>query len=262
MVVRFLLSLFMILPLYGAGDGWLSRLDTKVEVGLYQPILSGDIVNLVAPSTFKNDFAYHDAKASLFALSLRHDYDYIPNIKLSYFNMQDSKSATLSQTAKVADGTFSGAVSSKIDYQVFSLLLYKGFKLKGRKTSLFGRRFYSGDLEFDIGLNTQLFQWRFDVQNLSNLTQAPSWITVSEFIPLPYAGMKYYWYDYTVSVDVAALAFSRAKSTLYKASVDYLLVDNLYLSAGYLYEQFKVLEGSDTVNFTSSGLKVSFKYGF
>lgn len=269
MVFRFLLPLFIMLPLYGANYDWLNRLkeinnrvDTKLEVGLYQPIVAGNIINLIAPSSFKEDFSYHEAKASFFTLYFENKYDYIPNIDISYFNMQETKSATLQKTVKIANGTFSSPVSTYINYQVFSLLLHQDFMLKGKRVRFFGKRFYSGDVKFAIGLNTQLFQWRFDVKNLTDLTQASSWISVNEFIPMPYMAVEHFWYDYTFKLSVASLAFSRAKSSIYSASVDYLLVDGLYISGGYLYEQFKVVEGEDTVDFSTSGLKVSFKYKF
>lgn len=264
MIFRLLLPLFIAVSLFGADDAWYSKIGTKLEVGLYLPTSSGTISNLTSKSNFQDDFGYSDAKATYAALSLTHDYNYIPNLRLSYFNMQDNKSVTLSKIVKVADGTFdaNSSVASVIDYQVFSAILYQDLKLKGKMFSLFGKPFYSGDLEFDLGLNAKITRWNYQVQDLTNLSKTPSWIRVSEFIPLPYIGMRYYLYDLVLSADASALAFSRAQSATYQASVDYRAVKGLHLSAGYIYEEFKVLEKEDTVDFKTAGYKFSFKYTF
>jgi len=117
-------------------------------------------------------------------------------------------------------------------------------------------------LEFDIGLDTKLLKWNYEVQDLTNTALSPSWIHVSEFIPLPYIGMKYYLYNFIMYADTSALAFSSAKSTSYQVGLDYRVVGGLYLSAAYIYEQFKVTEQQDIVDFKTAGYKFSFKYAF
>ena len=262
MIFRLLLPFFMTLSLFGAENAWYSKIDTKIEAGIYLPSSSGTISNIVGESNFKDDFGYYNTEATYLALNLLLDYDYVPNLNINYFNMQDNQSATLTKTLKVADGTFSSNVATVIDYQVFSVIIYQDLKLKGKMTSWFGKSFYSGDMEFDIGLNTKLIKWNYEVQDLSDTTKSPSWIHVSEFIPLPYIGMKYYLYNLIMYADASALAFSSAKSTSYQVGLDYRVVGGLYLSAAYMYEQFKVLEQQDTVDFKTAGYKFSFKYAF
>lgn len=262
MVLRFLFVLFLILPLYGADGSWYDKIDVEMEAGIYKPTLFGNIKNLASTSVFRDDFNYNDAQASKFALSIMLNYDYVPNLDISYFNMRNEKSVVLTKTIQVANGTFNSSISSTVDYQVISFVLYQDFKLKGRRARFFGIPFYTGDLKFDIGINTQIFKWNFEIKNLSDLTQAPAWIRVNAFIPLPYIAAKYYWFNYRVNLRASAIAFSRVKSSVYEASVDYMLVDGLFVSAGYLYEEFKTLEQKDTVNFITSGYKVSFKYAF
>ena len=262
MIIRLLLPLFITLSLFGAEDSWYSSIDTKFEAGIYLPSSSGTISNIVGESNFESDFGYSNTRASYLALDITLDYDYMPNINMNYFNMQDNKSATLTKTVKVADGTFNSNVATVIDYQVFSLILYQDLKLKGNMTSWFGKSFYSGDLEFDVGLNTKLLKWNYEVQDLTDTTKSPSWIHVNEFIPLPYIGMKYYLYNWIFYADTSALAFSSAKSTSYQIGLDYRVVGGLYLSGAYMYEQFKVVEKQDTVDYKTVGYKVSFKYAF
>jgi predicted porin len=127
---------------------------------------------------------------------------------------------------------------------------------------LFGKAIFTGDLEFDLGLNTKLFQWEYQVQDLTQLDKAPSWIKVSEFIPLPYIGIKYHWYNLKLYADVSSLAFSDAQSTSYQFGMAYRVVAGLYLSLNYMSEEFKVVEDQDTIDFQTDGYKFSFKYAF
>jgi hypothetical protein len=262
MILRIFLALFFTLSLHATDDSWLSKVDTKLEIGIYFPSSTGTISNLTSTATFDNDFGYSQSEATYIAAEIKLHYAYLPNISLGYFNMQDNSNATLTRTIRVADSDFDGSVATQIDYQVFNLLLYKEFKIKGEMGSLFGKSIYSGDLEFDVGLNSKLFQWKYQVQDLSDVTRAPSWIEVNEFIPLPYFGIKYHWYDFKLYADISALAFSSAKSTSYQYGISYRVVSGLYLSAAYVSEEFEVVEDQDTIEFQTDGYKFSFMYAF
>ena len=261
-MLKVVLVLLFSLSLFAQGSKWYSRVDAKIEAGLYAPAISGTVENLQSISDFSKDFGYADAKASYFSLELRHDYDYVPDIYLSYFNLQDNKSAELTKKTHIAGSDFSSSVSSTIDYQVFDATAYQDLLLKGKIFKLFGRKFYTGDLEFDIGASTKLFQWYYEVKDLSDLSRDSSWIRVNEFIPLPYLGVKYFFYDLLLYANASDLAFSRAKSSDYQAGIDYKIVDGLSLSVSYIYEQFKVVQEQDTVDFKTTGYKFSFKYAF
>ena len=263
-MLKVVLILLFSLSLFAKNNQWYSRIDAKIEAGIYFPSLGGTIENLtnIPPADFSKDLGYADAKASYFSLELRHDYNYIPNLSLSYFNMQDNKSVELTKTIQIAGSDFNSSVSSTIDYQVFDATIYQDLPLKGQVFKLFGRKYYSGDLEFDVGLSTKLFQWHYEMKDLTNLSRESSWIRVDEFVPLPYLGVKYFLYDLLIYANASDLAFSRAKSSSYHAGIDYRVVDGLYLSASYMYEQFKVVQEQDTVDFKTTGPKFSFKYAF
>lgn len=239
-----------------------SKIGTQFEAGIYLPHSSGTISNIVGTSNFHNDFGYSNTEATYLALDFTLDYDYVPNLNINYFNMQDNSHAELNTTVKVADGLFSSKVDTLIDYQVFNAILYQDLKIKGKILSFFDKPFYSGDIEFDIGVNTKLIKWNFQVQDLTDITKSPSWIHVNEFIPLPYIGMRYYLYHLIIYANGSALAFSRAKSTSYQVGADYNVVRGLYLSTGYMYEHSKVTEKEDTVDFKIAGYKFGFKYTF
>lgn len=262
MLLRVLFTLFFTLSLYGASDSWYSKIDTTLEVGIFSPTVSGTISNIQGPADFQNDLAYSDAQATYLSADIQIHYDYAPNISFGYFNMQDSATATLTKTIRVATVDFNSSVFSQIDYQVFNALIYKDFMIKGEMSSFFGKPFYSGDLEFDVGLNTKLFMWKYQIEDLSAPTQVPSWIEVNELIPLPYFGIRYHLYDLKIYADISTLAFSSAKSTSFQYGISYRVVDGLSLSAGYLSEEFEAVEYKDSVVFQTDGYKFSVKYAF
>ena len=264
MMLKLLLSLFIFFSLCVEASAS-SKVDVKIEAGMYIPTSGGTVSN--TPNTlrkadFENDFGYTDLQASHFSLIFLIDYDYVPNVNISYFNMKDNQDTTLDRTLRVADGDFNSSVSTTIDYSIMNFVFYQDFKQKGKYLSILGKRYYSGDFEFDIGVNAKVIDWKFNVQDAEDRTKSPSWITVNEYIPLPYLGFKYYLYDLTLYTDVSALAISKAKATSYQVGLDYIVIDSLYLSVGYLYEQFKAVEKLDTVEFETSGYKFGFKYIF
>lgn len=267
-MLKIALLLVFSLSLFAQSNSWYSRVDAKIEAGLYLPQLSGSIENVKGTSDFSQDLGYDKAEASYFSLELRHNYDYIPNVYISYFNMQDDKSTALDSDANatksvtVANETFNSGIFSTIDYQVFNTTLYQDFRIKGKAFTLFGTHPYSGDLEFDVGLSVKYFQWKYEIKDLSNLSRATSWINVDEFVPVPYIGMKYFRYKLLLYANANALAFSKAKSSAYQVGIGYRVVSGLYLDASYVYERFKAVEKQDTVDFKTTGLKFGFKYAF
>ena len=266
MILRFLLPFLLLTPLFASEDSWYS----KVEVGMYLPTPEGSVSNFEGSSDFENDFGYEKLKASYFALGFVFNYDYIPNIEINYFKMKDNQNTNLNRNVVIADGDFSSSVATIINYNIFNVIVYQDFKQKGRYFPILGKQYYSGDIEFDVGLNAKIIDWRFDIENKENLTQSPSWIAVDEFIPVPYLGVKYYLYDLIAYANISALAFSKAKAVSYQFGVDYRIIDTLYLSAAYLSEEIESTEKNlkesvekiDTIKFESSGYKLSFKYAF
>jgi len=261
-MAKFLLSLLLTLSLVSAEDAWYSRVDVQAEVGIYLPTLSGNIENIAGVSHFSEDIGYTKTKSSYFSLTLRHDYNYLPNVSLSYFNMKESKSTKLTKAIKIANQDFNSSIKSDTNYQVFNATIYQDLFIEGELFTLFGTKYYSGDLEFNIGLSLKLFDWHYTIQNLEDLTQAPSWINTKALIPLPYLGVKYFLYDLTIYAEAEDLAFFDAKANTYQAGIDYRITSGLDLGVAYIAEEFRVIEEFDTVNFKTSGYKFSFKYSF
>lgn len=265
MIPRILLPLFIVVSLFALDDGFSQKMDIKIEAGLYIPTLVGDISNTSTDTDINSDLGFNKATASYFSIEFKHTYDYVPNIYVSYFNMKINADATLLKDAVIADYTFDTGkdVSSTIQYDSLNAIIYQDFKLKGKTTkSIFGQRVYLGDIEFDIGLNIKSLNYLHSTQDKSDLSIPLTWIRVSEFIPLPYFGFKYYRYNVIIYGDISALSFYDAKSTTGHLSLDYRLVEGVYLTAGYLYDSLDVVEDGDTVSFETSGVRLGFRYKF
>lgn len=261
MLQRLILSLFILFPLTLNAKSWYSNVDTKLEIGMYLPSITGTISNNYTTSNFYDDYNYEKTRASYFALTVVPKYNYVPNININYLNMKDNQDVNLTKSVVVADETFNSYTSTLLDYSIVNMTIYHDFKRKGNMLSFLGKNFYSGDIQFDVGVNAKLIQWNFEIVDRTT-DKSPSWINARILIPLPYIGVTYYLYDLSAYASISTLSFSEAKATHYNVGIDYRLIDRLYVSGGYLYERFKALEKEDTVKFTTQGYKFSFKYIF
>ena len=181
---------------------------------------------------------------------------------IDVFNMKEKADTKLTSTTQVAEGTFNSNVSSVMEYSALNTIIYQDMKLKGDVFSIGQTRLYTGDIEFDMGINVKMIQWNFEVQDATNTALSPSWVKVNQFIALPYLGMKYYLYGFVAYANVSTLSLSETDSTSVQAGMDFPITGGLYLSVGYVYEQFKAVEKLDTVDFQTSGYKISAKYAF
>lgn len=263
MIFKYLLLFLTLTSLYGAQRYTESdSVDLKLEFGMIFLDTSGDIDNTASikglENDFKDDYEYRDLRASYFAVDTVFHYNYVPNLRISYFTMNDNKNSDVNATVREVVFEDTVSVSTTLDYSVLSGIIYQDFKIKGDHATFFSKPYYTGDIEFDIGVNLKNLEWRF---NIENSTQN-AWIQVSKFIFLPYIGFKYYLYDFIAYADVSALAIGDAESSTYNVGVEYQVIEDLYLGIGYQHEFFEVLEKTDTVRFETSGYKVSFKYVF
>ncbi len=253
----FLFLIVISCELFGA-----SKTETKLEVGVFLPKLSGSIENFYGSSDFSKDYIYSDATASYFALDVKPDYDYVPNITANYFYMKENSNTTLDKSVVVADGTFNSKVGTVTDFSVLNTVFYAEFKKKGKTLSFLRWKPYTGDFAFDVGLNAKYLMWNFEITDQTDTTKSPSWIHVHELIPLPYLGFKYYLYSLTLYSDVSALSVLKAKAFNYQVGASYNVIGGLSLSGGYVHEEFKAVEKKDTVRFKAAGYKFSFMYVF
>lgn len=255
MVVK--LFFFFILMALSALHAQESRIKTKIEASLYLPKPSGSIENGVSISDITDDFKFKTAKASYFSIETTFDYDYVPNIYISYFNLNDSTNSKLNTPKKIGPVDFNATINTEIQYQILSGVLYQDFKNKLQFT-LFGIPFYLGDLEFDLGLNIEYLKWDFNIKDASQ----SRWINVNELVGRPYFGLKYYFYYLSLYANISALSINSTDSTSAQAGIDYNFDDGVSIGVGYIYENFNVVEKTDTIDYTTSGIKAGFKYTF
>jgi len=234
--------------------------ELTLKAGLSKQQLSGSIDNINAKSTFENDFAYDTTDTSTFSLELRDIY--IPNIKILYFNIQESASNTLQQDIVVAQNSFAKGsdIFSEIEYKQLNALFYEDFLFKG--DYLFANTLYSGDLEIDLGLNAQYTQWNFDVESLTNPTQPKAWIHIKSNLISPYIAFKYYVSHIQIELFGDALAYKDEKVIHYGGDIQYHFERGIILSVGYTYNEFELTEKEDDVTFNSYGVDFMFGYRF
>jgi hypothetical protein len=252
-MIRFLLFILFSTSLFA--------LDAELEVSLFTPDLQGDIINTQTTSDFNKDLKFDNGgNISYFALDIKHEVRYLPNLKISYFNMKESAATDLNRTIYIAKEDFNGSIVSQIDYNVANAVLYKTLFLKGKEFSFLFWKPYSGDISFDLGVDIKWLSWKYEINDV--ITSKTSWIHVNEFIPLAYFGVHYYLYNFSLHANSSFLGVSDAEALSYEMSGAYMVYEDLYLTAGYMYEYFTVLEKEDKVSFSSSGYKFGFKYVF
>ena len=264
MLVRLLLLLSTALLLQAKERSWYSHFTLEFEAGYQFAEFAGDISNGHSSASFRDDFSYDNTAFSYFSLDFRNDFAYAPNIKLSYFNNEEITNSTLTKSIKIADGSFdaNSSVRTEVNYQVLNALVYETFKAKGRRFRFLKWRVYSGDIDFSVGLNTKLVAWDFLIFDAKAQEPSYHWIRSDEIIFMPYIGFRYYLYRLRLFGNVSALSLSEAKSSYYEAGLDFRVIGSLYISASYLYEDFKVTELKDNIEFSTLGYKFGFKYRF
>ena len=264
MLVRLVLLLSFALLLQAKEKVWYKHFSIELEAAYQFAEFDGSISNGFSSADLRDEFSYKDTAFSYFSLDIQNDYTYAPNVKLSYFNNEEITNSTISKAIKIADGSFdaNSTVRTEVNYQVLNALVYETFKAKGKYFRFLKWRPYSGDIDFNVGLNTKLIQWNFLIFDASATDPSYHWIHSDEIILMPYIGFRYYLYRLRLFANASALSLSEAKSTYYEAGADFRVVDTLYLSASYLYEDFKATELKDNINFSTLGYKFGFKYRF
>ncbi len=262
MIFRLFLLVFLTLSLSAEETSWYDKIETKIEAGLSVVDLDGTMVNPTSYTYFVDDFDYVNSTYSYFRTDFKFDYDYMPNLDLSYSNMRQFHRVRVDRPFEVAKVVFDTTVNTKIDHTVFNAVIYKTLKQKGKMVPFLRWKFYTGDIEYGIGINVKHVLFRFQVRDSLSEGTPYTYVQVRDFIPLPHFRFKYYRYNWIVYGDVSALSVAQAKAMSYQIGVDYQIINNLYLSTSYIYEDFSAIEKRDEIKFSSAGNKFSFKYVF
>lgn len=256
------LSFVLFLGTLSAAESWYEKFSLGAEAGIFMNDFGGDIENATPSKTdFQDELNYKDTDSSFFGLYLTNDIDYVPDLDITYMNVKQNRNAVLENKKVITLGAdYNGSIRSTIDYSVLNVVLKSSFKYRGSMKKVLFWNLYSGDIEYNLGVNAKFVSYRFDIE--TSEAELPSFISVDSAIILPYVGVKYYWYDFIVHAHASALSLSDAKATSYQYGIDYQLFQGFYVSASFMHEEFEATEKQDTVKFQSYGNKLSVKYNF
>jgi len=246
-----------------AEDSWYDRFEVQVEAGILMNEFDGELKNPTATLDFAKEIGYDNTYSSYFGLKIKNNYEYLPNVSLNVIDMQEEIDSTFETPKKVADWDFNGSVTSQTKYRVANLVLHNSYKVKGSMQKFLRWEYYTGDIEFNLGINMKYINYSFRIKNNdTNIPEPYAYVDINTFVAQPYIGMTYYWYDLAFFANGSALSISETKARNYQVGLDYRLYKDLYISASYVFEDFQATEKNDKVDFKTFGNKFTFKYIF
>jgi len=219
-----------------------------IEAGIWKSDLDGNINNYLNTTDFNNDLGYtNDKNINTFALDLKNDFKWLPNIRVDYFKLNNSESSILTSTKNINGTSLNGSVSSIIDYSEINAILY-GYLAQG-------------PFEFDLGLNLKKIDFEQEItENILNGKK----ITIkgpSSIVPLPYCAIKLNInaIDTVLAVETSMLSIGDTEAKDYKYSISYRVMRHMYITYGYRYNSFKS-KNSNTINNEKYDVKVKGNY--
>ncbi len=236
---------------------WYTKIHPTVEAAIYMSDFKGTLSNANSVIDFKDDFKYADTTSSFFSVETRFDYDYAPNIYISYFNMTQKNDVLFDRTVTMVSTPFTNATTN-IDYKVLNMTVFQDFKAKGAVK----KGFYLGDIELDIGANLKVIDYLVRMKDNANPNALYMYDKVDATIVLPYAGFKYYRYGFVLFGNISSLSYSESKAMGYQFGIEYQVIKDIYLGYSYMYEDFQAIEKKDHIDFKTVGNKFSIKYAF
>jgi len=207
-----------------------------LQVGIWNLSTNGTIINEYSNGNtdYKNDLGYDENKIiNTFAIDLKNDISWLPNVNVSYFRLNNSSTNTLNGTRTIDDAMdINGSVSSNILYQEINTILY-GF-------------LYQGPIEFDFGVNVKKIEFLQTIsknQGLNLKIKGPDSILV-----LPYMALKFNldFINTVLMAQMSILSFGDNEAKDYMYSINYRVMKNIYLSYGYKYNSFKTTNSKNT----------------
>lgn len=252
----FLLLLFTLQ--LGAFDWSLSA-----EAAIHFSNFEGSIKNSKSDVNYRDDLMYGSTTLSYFEGELQTSAWYLPTLDVSYMNVVETQNADFNTTQHMIGTDFDANITSKTSYRVINVKLFKSFIKKGSFFKLGRRNFYPGDVALDLGINVKRMDYRIDVIDKSNDNNATlNYIEVKQFVPLPYVGVKYYYYNLILFANISALGVGSIQANNYTYGAEYRVYNRIYTGLAYMNESFEAVEKDDTVTFSSKGTKFSVKYIF
>lgn len=235
----------------------------STEAAIYFSNYDGSIKNNKSDVKYRDDLMYDMTTLSYFEGELQTSPWYIPTLNVSYMNIVETSNAEFNTTQHMIGADFDANITSKTSYKVINVKLFKSFIRKGKFFSLGKKSFYPGDISLDLGLNVKHMSYNIDVIDKTNETNATlNYIGVKQFVPLPYVGVKYYYYNLVLFANISAVGVGSVKASSYTYGAEYRIYGRIYAGIAYMSESFEAVEKDDTVTFSSKGTKFSVKYIF
>jgi len=209
--------------------------NVALQVGIWKVNTNGNITNerTNGNTNYDKDLGYDDSKnINTFALDLKNDISWLPNINISYFKLNNSSTNTFNSYKMINDTNMSGSVSSSIDYDEINTILY-GY-------------LYQGPFEFNFGLNFKKINYKQVINE--NVGSKRVFIYGPESVlALPYAALKVNldFMDTVLMAQTSILSFGDNEAKDYTYSINYRVMRNIYISYGYKYNSFKTTNNNN-----------------
>ncbi len=206
-----------------------------LKIGILKSNINGTITNEDpnGDTDFKKDLGYNDSQnINTFALDLKNDISWLPNISINYFRLNSSSTNTLVGTRNIDSQNFSGSVSSTIIYQELDTIMY-GF-------------LYNGPFEFNFGLNLKKIDYTQDIVENTGSKEV-NIKGPSSLLAVPYGAIKVNldFIDTVLMASTSILSFGDNEAKDYEYSINYRVMRNIYLSYGYKYNSFKTTNSNN-----------------
>jgi len=233
---KIFISLFIATSLFASYENDNETLgNIALQVGVFKSKLNGEIKNSKNDVNFKNDLGYDESKnINTFALDLKNDISWLPNINISYFKLNDSAINTLQSSKNIANVDINGSISSTVNYSEINTIMY-GF-------------LYQGPFEFDFGLNFKKIDFTQKIEENSGLQRNITIVGPTSIIVIPYSALKLNldFIDTVLMAKISMLSFGDNEAKDYEYSINYRVMRNIYLSYGYKYNSFKTTNNNNS----------------
>jgi len=202
-----------------------------ISIGILKTTTSGSIRNEKSNgnTNYANDLGHKDEKnINTFALDLKNDVSWLPNININYFKLNNSATNTLVGTRSINNiEDISGSVSSTYKYSQINLLAY-GY-------------LYQGPFEFNFGLNFKKINFTQVISENKTHGRVINIEGPTSLIVLPYGAIKINldFIDTVLMASTSMLSFGDNEAKDYDYSINYRVMRNVYLSYGYKFNSFK-----------------------
>jgi len=197
-----------------------------IEAGIWRTSLNGDIINTNNKVDFKNDLGFDNiSNITTLGIDLKNDISWLPNIYVGYFKLNNTATSTLGSTKKIDGSTFSGSISTSVEYSELNTIIY-GYL----QQNIF---------EFDIGVNIKKVRYTQIIQENNGANEFTN--DLSLIVPLAYVALKVdlAFIDTVLKAELSTLSIGDNEANSYAYSINYRMLQNMYISYGFRYNSWK-----------------------